>query len=116
MPARDEADEIVCTMLVHLLERVGYRADFLELGPSAQMLAQVAEQRPAIVCLSALPPFATADSRKLYRALRAQSPELKIVVGLWDGALDPNRTPIRIGRRRRQQSLPEILAESGFAD
>ncbi len=96
MPARDEADEIVGTMLAHLLERAGYRAHYLEIGTSAEMLAQIAEQKPAVVCLSALPPFAMAHSRKLYRSLRAQSPDLKIVVGLWDGAVDPNRTAIRI--------------------
>jgi methanogenic corrinoid protein MtbC1 len=96
MPARDEADEIVGTMLAHLLERAGYRAHYLEIGTSAEMLALVAERKPAVVCISALPPFAMAHSRRLYRSLRAQSPDLKIVVGLWDGAVDPNRTPIRI--------------------
>ena len=96
MPARDEADEIVGTMLAHLLERAGYRAHYLEIGTSTEMLAQIAKQKPAIVCLSALPPFAMSHSRRLYRALRAQSPELKIIVGLWDGSAELNGTAIRI--------------------
>ncbi len=96
MPARDEADEIVGTMLAHLLERAGYRAHYLEIGTSTEMLAQIAKQKPEIVCLSALPPFAMSHSRRLYRALRAESLELTVVVGLWDDSAEPSRTAIRI--------------------
>ena len=96
MPVRDEADEIVGTMLAHLLERAGYRTHFLEIGSTAEMLAQVLQEKPAIVCLSALPPFAVAHARRLYQALRAQSPDLKIVIGLWNFAGDPQQAASRI--------------------
>jgi predicted PurR-regulated permease PerM len=97
MPVRDESDEIVGTMLAHLLERAGYRAHFLKIGTTAKMLAQVSEERPAVVCLSALPPFAIAHTRKLYERLRAQSPDLEIVIGLWNYAGDPMKAANRIG-------------------
>ena len=96
LPARDEADEIVGTMLAHLLERAGYRAHYLEIGTFGEMLAHVAEQKPGIVCLSALPPFALSHARRIYGALQRQFPDLKIVVGLWNGSSDTSREAIRI--------------------
>jgi predicted PurR-regulated permease PerM len=96
VPVRDEADEIIGTMLAHLLEREGYRAHFLDTGTTVDMLAQILEQRPDIVCLSALPPFAMASARRLYRGLRAQCPDLEIVIGLWNCAGDPDRAATRI--------------------
>jgi methanogenic corrinoid protein MtbC1 len=96
IPVRDEADEIAGTMLAHLLERAGYRTHSLEIRSTAEMLVQVLEERPAIVCLSALPPFAVTHARRLYQALRAQSPDLKIVIGLWDFAGDPQQAAGRI--------------------
>jgi hypothetical protein len=96
VPVRDEADEIAGTMLPHLLERAGYRTHFLEIGSTAEMLAQVLQERPAIVCLSALPPFAVAHARRLYQAVRAQSPDQKIVISLWNFAGDPQQAASRI--------------------
>jgi len=97
MPVGDEADEIIGTMLAHLLERAGYRTHFLTIGTSVEMLAQVSKEKPDIVCLSALPPFAVGHARVLYERLRAQSPDLKIVIGLWAFAGDPKRAATRIG-------------------
>jgi predicted PurR-regulated permease PerM len=96
MPVRDEADEIVGTMLAHLLERAGYRTHFLDIGTTAEMLAQMSDEKPDIVCLSALPPFAVAHARRLYQGLRAQSPDLKIVIGLWNFSGDPKQAAGRI--------------------
>jgi predicted PurR-regulated permease PerM len=96
MPVRDEADEIIGTMLAHLLERAGYRTYILSIGTSVEMVAQVSEEKPDIVCLSALPPFAVGHARSLYQTLRAQFPDLKIVIGLWNFAGDPKRAASRI--------------------
>jgi predicted PurR-regulated permease PerM len=92
MPVRDEADEIIGTMLAHLLERAGYRAHFLDIGTTVDMLARVAEEKPDIVCLSALPPFAVDHARRLYQKLHVQSPDLKIVIGLWNCSGDPKKS------------------------
>jgi predicted PurR-regulated permease PerM len=96
MPVRDEADEIIGIMLAHLLERAGYRTRFLAIGTTVDMLARISEEKPDIVCLSALPPFAVGHARMLYQKLRAQSPDLKIVIGLWNFAGDPKRAARRI--------------------
>lgn len=96
MPVGNEADEIIGTMLIHRLERAGYRTRLLTIGTSVEMLADVSEEKPDIVCLSALPPFAVGHARVLYRRLRAQSPDLKIVIGLWSFAGDPKRAAVRI--------------------
>ncbi|HVB99252.1 MAG TPA: AI-2E family transporter [Candidatus Dormibacteraeota bacterium] len=96
MPVRDEADEIVGSILVHLLKKSGYRARYLDIGTTTEMLAQVMEEKPAIVFLSALPPFAVAHARRLYQALRAQTPDLKILIGLWHFSGDAEQAARRI--------------------
>jgi len=50
---------------------------------TAEMLSQVMDAKPALVCISALPPFALEHARALYSKLRLQSPELHIVICLW---------------------------------
>jgi predicted PurR-regulated permease PerM len=96
MAVRDEADGIISTMLAHVLERGGYRTHVLDIGTTPDMLARVSEEKPDIVCLSALPPFAVGHARSLYQTLRAQFPDLEIVIGLWNFAGDPKRAATRI--------------------
>jgi len=95
MPARDEADEIVGIMLAQLLERAGYRAQAIPIGTTAEMLAQVREAAPDIVCISALPPFALLHARDLYKRVRANVPNAKVIVGLWKFAGDPIKAAAR---------------------
>ena len=97
LPARDEADEIAGAMLAQLLERDLRRA---ELFPSkwlvGEMVDQVIEQGAAIVCISAIPPFAGTHARYLCKRLRAQCPDVKIVVGIWNAQGDLERTIARL--------------------
>jgi predicted PurR-regulated permease PerM len=95
MPARDEADEIVGIMLAQLLERAGYQAQAIPIGTTAEMLAQVREAAPDIVCISALPPFALLHARDLYKRVRANVPNAKVIVGLWKFAGDPIKAAAR---------------------
>jgi predicted PurR-regulated permease PerM len=89
LPARDEADEIVGIMLTQLLERAGHQAQAIPIGTTAEMLAQVKEAAPDIVCISALPPFALLHARDLYKRVRSHVPNAKIIVGLWKFSGDP---------------------------
>ena len=50
---------------------------------TADLVAQVAEEAPALVCIGALPPGGLAHARYLCKKLRARFPEVKIVVGRW---------------------------------
>jgi len=95
IPARDEADEIVGTMLAQLLQRAGHQAECLEVGNSEHMLAQIPRQKPDIVCISALPPFAIPAVRALYGRMHGQNPNQKIIVGLWHFSGDSTK----LGRR-----------------
>lgn len=96
LPARDEADEIVGMMLAQLLVRAGYQSQAIPIGATSEMLAQLKESRPDIVCISALPPFALLHARELYRKIRAQMPNVKIIVGLWKFAGDPIKAATRL--------------------
>jgi hypothetical protein len=84
LPARDEADEIAGMMLLQLLEAQGVKAVLLSKKTLVgEMLGQVTEQAPGVVCVSALPPFAATHARYLCKRLRPKFPKLNIVVGLW---------------------------------
>src|SRR6201981_1682685 len=95
IPARDEADEIVGTMLAQLLQRAGHQTECLEVGNAEHMLAQIPRQKPDIVCISALPPFAIPAVRALYGRMQGQNPNQKIIVGLWHFSGDSTK----LGRR-----------------
>ena len=60
------------------------------------MLAQLKESRPDTVCISALPPFALLHARELYRKIRTQMPNVKIIIGLWKFAGDPIKAATRL--------------------
>jgi predicted PurR-regulated permease PerM len=120
LPARDEADEIVAIMLAQVLETAGNQAQCVPLGTAAEMLAQVKEERPDVVCISALPPFAIPHARSLYAKLRAQDSKLRVVVGLWNFSADPLKVNRRLGLAegsRAFTTLAELRQElEGAAD
>ena len=95
VPARDEADEIVGTMLAQLLQQAGHRAECLEVESGERMIAQISSEKPDIVCISALPPFAIPAVRALYGRMHAQNPNQKVLVGLWHFSGDSTK----LGRR-----------------
>ncbi len=85
---RDDSDEIVALMLSQLLRRAGHSAKTIPLGNVDQVIAEVFDARPEVVCLSALPPYAMAYARTLYEALRTRQSNLDIVIGLWNHSGD----------------------------
>ncbi len=97
IPARDEADELVAMMLVHLLRQAGIAAACLPIGAVDDMLEQVSRAGFDIVCVSALPPFAVGQARSLCRRLRARFPELNLAVGLWQFSGGVSKAQERIG-------------------
>jgi predicted PurR-regulated permease PerM len=83
IPARDEADEIVGTMIVRLLRQEGHDASALPIGPLPTMLDQLEQLDADVVCVSALPPFATGQAKSVCKQVRQRCPNAKIVLGLW---------------------------------
>jgi hypothetical protein len=97
MPARSGADDLVAMMLIQLLQQEGYDPHQLEAGATDEMLAAGSRGEDAIVCISSLLPFATGQTRTLCRRLHASSPELKVIVGLWDFEGGPDNARERLG-------------------
>jgi len=118
VPARDDADEIVGTMLAQLLEQNGHASQCVPLGTIADMLALVSEANPDTVCISALPPFAISHARNFYLRLRAHSPSLKILMGLWGFSGDATKIAGRLRLRQGDQvflRLDQVIAEANGA-
>jgi predicted PurR-regulated permease PerM len=90
LPARDEADEVVGLLLSQVLQNDRFECHCVPVGTSSEMMSAITELRPDVVCISALPPFAIEYARNLYLKVRAQFPELDIVICLWNfgGDLD----------------------------
>jgi predicted PurR-regulated permease PerM len=93
-PARDEADRLALEMLRQLIDPAKWVVEIAAVETlAADLLAQVADQTPALVCIGALPPGGLAHARYLCKKLRARFPEVKIIVGRWGltGGVEANR-------------------------
>ncbi len=92
VPARDEADEIVGTMLLRRLTARHVRAELLTTDLlKSEVLERVAELAPQAVYVSALPPAAVLHASFLCKRLRPRFPDLKIVVALWHAEGDTQK-------------------------
>jgi len=83
-PVRDQADELGLLMFRNLLAST--RCDVVLASPgifASQVVSLVEQEGVSIVCLGALPPGGLAHARYLCRRLRAQFPELRVLVGRW---------------------------------
>jgi predicted PurR-regulated permease PerM len=84
LPAKGVADEIVATMLRQLLELRGYVATSTSSDTLASEMVEMIDRRQAqIVCVSVMPPAATAHARYLCKRIHAQDEKLGMVVGVW---------------------------------
>lgn len=98
LPARNEADEIAATMLAHLVESTGFRAEVISATVLAgQIGSLIAERRADVVCISAMPPVAATHSRSLCKRLRGKTPDERLIVGLWNAQGDLDKARPRIG-------------------
>jgi predicted PurR-regulated permease PerM len=97
-PARDQADRLALEMLCQLLDPAKWVVEVTAVDTmTADLVAQVADQGPALVCIGALPPGGLAHTRYLCKKLRARFPEVKIVVGRWGltGGVETNREQLQ---------------------
>jgi predicted PurR-regulated permease PerM len=82
--ACDEADEAALEMFRRLLDPQVCRLDILSVSRLvSEVVTQVEEDRPSIVCVAGLPPGGVAHTRLLCKRLRSRFPQLKIVVARW---------------------------------
>jgi B12 binding domain len=81
-PARDEADELALLMCRQLLASTRYEMEILaDESLTSEVVDQVAEKRPALICIVSLPPGGLAQTRYLCKRLRVRFPEIRILVG-----------------------------------
>jgi predicted PurR-regulated permease PerM len=98
LPANDQADEITSSMLAQLLERAGYGVLSLPVGsPFEEILTHLSPEPQDVICISALPPFAFAQSRALCQRVRMHLPQTKILAGIWGFAGDIDKAKERFG-------------------
>ena len=86
-PARDALDELALVMLRDLLASIPCEMEVTPAGMLAsEIVSLVGERRPGIACIGFVPPGGLAQTRYLCKRLRAQFPDLRIVVGRWGPA------------------------------
>jgi len=95
--ARDQADEAALEIFQRVLDPQNCK---LEIIPRARLISEILEQvddeRPGIICIAALPPGGLAHTRLLCKRLKQRHPSLKIVVARWGLRIqiEENRTEL----------------------
>jgi predicted PurR-regulated permease PerM len=127
-PARDEADRLALEMLRQLLDPAKWVVEIAAVETmTADLVAQVAEEPPALVCIGALPPGGLAHTRYLCKKLRTRFPTVRIVVGRWgltddveanreqlqDAGADLTATTVLETRSQLNSLLPILTQEQG---
>jgi predicted PurR-regulated permease PerM len=106
MPARAERDALAAAMLAQLLQQQGFDAEHAkETMVAGDLLTLVEKAESDAVCVSVVTPSTIIHARYLCLKLRALSPTLKIVVGIW-GATE-NAT--EAARRLRESGADEVV-------
>jgi hypothetical protein len=108
---RDDSDEVVAVMLEQMLRRAGHTAKTIPPGSADHVLAEAFAEKPDLVCLSALPPYAMSYARTLYDAIHSRQPDLRIVVGLWNHSGDLAKAA-RVITGDEQNPICTTLAEA----
>jgi hypothetical protein len=83
-PARDDIDALALRMFQQVCDPTRYALELLTPGLlTAEVVAQVAQTHPALLCIGTVAPGGVAHLRYLCKQLRAQCPDLRLVVGHW---------------------------------
>ena len=107
-PVRDEADELSLLMLRQSLDPHRYELEIIadELL-AAEVIDQIAEKKPGLVCLASLPPGGLAQTRYLCKRLRARFPDSKLIVGRWGSRTDNSNALTDAGADRTASKIIE---------
>jgi predicted PurR-regulated permease PerM len=113
LPAYDRADEVTAAMLAQLLEQKGFPTLSLPIVGSSpdDWLALLEAGGNDIICISALPPYAFAPARTMFKQIRARFPELKVVVCIWGFRGDTDKAKARF-ERAQPDRFSTSLAEA----
>jgi methylmalonyl-CoA mutase cobalamin-binding subunit len=83
-------------MLAQLLEAAGMNAITISWRRVDEIIAAVSAEKPDIVFLSGMPPFAVSRAHRIYRSLRARKPQLRLMIGIWNYSDDLATTAQKI--------------------
>lgn len=84
VPALDESDALASRWLARLASTRGLRCEVASTHELvSELVARIAEERPHVVCISALSVRARAHARHLCKRLAAAENACELVVGLW---------------------------------
>jgi predicted PurR-regulated permease PerM len=108
LPVKAERDEIAGVMLAQLLHQHEFPALCLPARSSNDVLLEtVSKDHAEVVCLSVVAPSTVVHARALCSKLRAEIPQIRIVVGLW-GATEQL---IESTTRLRESGANEIVTK-----
>jgi hypothetical protein len=116
LAAHDRADEVTAAMLSQLLEQKGFPTLSLPIAGSSpgDWLGSLKVGGNDIICISALPPYAFAPARAMFKQIRARFPELKVVVCVWGFSGDTDKAKARFERDQPDRfatSLAEAMEQ-----
>jgi predicted PurR-regulated permease PerM len=87
VPAKDEVDQAAVELLTRLLDPDLWEVEVSPVNTlTSELLERIATEKPAAVVIGAVPPGALTHTRYLCKRMRQRFPELKLVVGRWDGS------------------------------
>lgn len=114
LPAASEADEIAGLMLTQLAREECAMPPILE-SPRRllqEIVAEIEKAGATAVCISIVLPGSLIKARSLCKRLRSTLPELRLVIGLWDGSEDPRTAAsfVAAGAQQVVTTLAEALA------
>jgi predicted PurR-regulated permease PerM len=99
--ATGEANELTAVMLSQLLQRAGYNSLMLTADAiSEYILRGLAAETETVVFVSALPPFAFAETRKMCQRVREYLAGNRVAVALWNSNEDADEILARFGAAR----------------
>lgn len=96
--ARDKADQLAGQMLVQLIRNAGNQAELLRANDLEEAAPRLRNEHPDIIFVSALPPFAVIHARSVCRRARQLFPDVRVVLGLWNSVLPPEKLIERLGQ------------------
>ncbi len=85
IPARDTTDEIAAAMCAYFLTQEGFPTITFPVTDSpAELVASVACRPTDVVLISAVPPFAAGNARKIAKSIAEETNSPNLIVGLWN--------------------------------
>ncbi|HWE86434.1 MAG TPA: AI-2E family transporter [Terracidiphilus sp.] len=97
IPVRDETDELSGLMLAKALDNGSVHAFAMPIRRLDEIVESASREKPDLIFLTGLPPFAFGRGHRIYRGLRARLPRLRIAAGIWNYSENPAEAAQKIG-------------------